>query len=49
MAVFINRSELNAMAKHVIDHATGMTELDAFEARHCYEDWQVIEDVKEQA
>ena len=45
--VFVKRSELNAMKKKVIDRFTGMTELDAFEARHCYEDWKIIEDVKE--
>ena len=44
--VFITRSELNAMSKKVIDRFTGMTELDAFEAQHCNEDWNIIEDVK---
>ena len=45
--VFINRSEINRMQKHIIDKETGMTELDAFENQHCYEDWQIIEDMKE--
>lgn len=45
--IFIARSELNRMAKKVVDSYTGMTELDAFEAMHCYEDWNIIEDVKE--
>lgn len=45
--IFIARSELNKMAKKVIDRVTGMTELDRFENQHCYEDWHIIEDVKE--
>ena len=45
--IFITRSELNRMAKQVIDTSTGMTALDRFENEHCYEDWEVIEDVKE--
>jgi hypothetical protein len=34
------------MKNKVIDKTTGMTELDAFEARHCYEDWNIIEDIE---
>lgn len=45
--IFIARSELNRMAKKVVDTYTGMTELDRFESQHCYEDWNIIEDVKE--
>jgi hypothetical protein len=45
--VTISRSELNKMAKKVLDKETGMTELDYFESQHCYEDWNIIEDVKE--
>lgn len=44
--VTIARSELNKMAKKVLDKETGMTELDYFESQHCYEDWNIIEDVK---
>ena len=43
----ITRSELNKMSKNVIDTATGITEYDIFENQHCYEDWNIIEDVKE--
>lgn len=43
--LYISRSELNRMEKNVIDRKTGMTEADYFEANHCHEDWQVIEDV----
>ena len=45
--VTITRSELNKMAKNVIDISTGMTEYDLFESQHCCEDWNIIEDVKE--
>ena len=45
--IFITRSEINKMSKNVIDKETGMTEMDIFEANHCYEDWKIIEDVKE--
>ena len=45
--VTITRSELNKMAKNIIDRETGMTEYDLFENQHCYEDWNIIEDVKE--
>ena len=44
--IFIKRSELNRMEKHILDDETGMTELDLFEYEHCFEDWQIIEDVK---
>lgn len=44
--VIISRSELNKMAKNVLDEETGMTALDLFENQHCYEDWQIIEDIK---
>lgn len=46
--VFINRSEINRMKKNVIDRKTGMTEFDLFENQHCYEDWKIFEDVKEE-
>lgn len=45
--VTITRSEINKMEKHVIDEETGMTEMDLFENQHCFEDWNIIEDVKE--
>ena len=45
--VTITRSKLNKMARSVIDKETGMTEYDLFENQHCYEDWNIIEDVKE--
>ena len=44
--VFISRSEINRMKKNVVDEVTGATEFDLFENEHCYEDWQIIEDVK---
>lgn len=44
--ITITRSELNKMAKNVLDKETGMTELDYFESQHCYDDWNIIEDVK---
>ena len=44
--IFIKRSELNRMANHILDDETEMTELDLFEYEHCFEDWEVIEDVK---
>lgn len=47
--VFITRSEINRMKKNVIDKETGMTEMDLFENQHCYEDWHIIEDAKEEA
>ena len=47
--IFITRSELNRMAKQVLDTNTGMTALDRFENEHCYEDWEIIEDVKEKS
>lgn len=46
--VFITRSQINKMKKNIIDRQTGMTEFDYFENQHCYEDWNVIEDVKEE-
>lgn len=45
--VTITRNKLNKMIKNVIDTATGMTEYDLFENQHCCEDWNIIEDVKE--
>lgn len=45
--VFITRSEINRMKKNVIDNQTGMTEFDHFEYQNCYEDWEIIEDVKD--
>lgn len=45
--VTIARSELNKMAKNVVDRETGMTEYDLFENQHCFEDWQIIEDTEE--
>ena len=47
--VFITRSEINRMKKNIIDEELGTTEFDIFENEHCYEDWNVIEDVKEEA
>lgn len=47
--VFITRSEINRMKKNIIDEELGTTEFDIFENEHCYEDWNVIEDVKEGA
>lgn len=47
--LFITRSEINRMEKNVIDKETEMTEFDLFEAQHEYEDWHIIEDVKEEA
>lgn len=44
--IFINRSEINRMRKHVIDRTTGMTEFDLFENQHCFEDWNINEDVE---
>lgn len=46
--IFITRSEINEMSKNIIDKETEMTEMDLFEAQHCYEDWKIIEDVKEE-
>lgn len=47
--VFIKRSEIIKMEKHIIDEETEMTEWDLFENNHCYEDIHVIEDVMEVA
>lgn len=44
--LFITRSEINNMEKNIIDEELGITEFDIFESEHCYEDWQIIEDVK---
>lgn len=35
------------MHQNVLDEETGLTEFDLFENEHCYEDWEIIEDVKE--
>ena len=45
--VYISRSELNAMHNNIIDEETGLTEYDLFENAHCYEDWEIFEDVKD--
>ena len=45
--VFITRSEINQMKENIIDEELGTTEFDIFENEHCYEDWEIIEDVKE--
>ena len=45
--IFITRSEINRMKKNAIDEETEMTEFDLFENQHSYEDWEIIEDVKE--
>lgn len=45
--LFITRSELNKMRQNILDEETGLTEYDLFENEHCYEDWEIIEDVKE--
>jgi len=42
--ICVTRSELNRMAKNVLDRETGMTELDYFENQHSSEDWNIIED-----
>lgn len=53
--LFITRSEINRMKKNVLPDCEteywGMTltEFDIFEHEHSYEDWQIIEDVKEEA
>lgn len=43
--VTITRSRLNEMEANIIDEETEMTELDLFENSHCYEDWNIIEDL----
>lgn len=45
--LFVTRSEVNNMKKNVIDEELGITEFDIFESEHCYEDWQIIEDMKD--
>ena len=47
--ITIARSRINEMSKNIIDKETGMTEFDLFENQHAYEDWNIIEDVKETA
>lgn len=42
--ICVTRSELNRMAKNVLDRETGMTELDYFENQYGNEDWNIIED-----
>lgn len=42
--ICVTRSELNRMAKNVLDRETGMTELDYFENQYGSEDWNIIED-----
>lgn len=52
--LFISRSEINRMKANVLPDCEteywGMTltEFDIFESQHCYEDWEIIEDVKEE-
>lgn len=52
--LFINRSDINRMKKNVLPDCdteywgVTLTEYDIFEAEHAYEDWCIIEDVKEQ-
>ena len=55
MAVVISRSEINRMKETYLpecDHEYWglgpLTEFDIFEANHAYEDWEIIEDVKEE-
>ena len=43
--VFITRSEINQMKKNIIDEELGITEFDTFEEAHCYEDWEIVEDI----
>ena len=43
--IFITRSEINQMKKNIIDEELGITEFDTFEEAHCYEDWEIIEDI----
>ena len=53
--LFITRSEINRMKKNVLPDCEteywgmALTEFDIFENEHCYEDWHIIEDVKEEA
>ena len=48
--IFITRSEINQMKKNIIDEELGITEFDTFEEAHCYEDWEIVEDIiKEEA
>ena len=52
--VIITRSEINRMKKNVLPDCDtecwGMTltEFDIFEHNHCDEDWDIVEDVKEE-
>ena len=52
--LFITRSEINRMKANVLPDCEteywgmALTEFDIFENEHCYEDWQIIEDVKEE-
>lgn len=41
---FVKRSELNAMAKIVVDEETGMTQLDYWEWAHSFDDIFIDED-----
>ena len=43
--IFITRSEINQMKKNIIDEELGITEFDTFEEAHCYEDWEIVEDI----
>lgn len=45
--VTITRSELNKMNSNILDEDTGLTEYDLFEHNHQFEDWNIIEDTKE--
>ena len=40
--IFIKESEFERMRDNIIDSETEMTELDMFEAAHCYEDWKIM-------
>ena len=44
--ITIARSDINRMMRTYCDTVNGITlsEFDVFEADHCYEDWNIIED-----
>ena len=44
--ITITRSDINRMMRTYCDTVNGiaLSEFDVFEADHCYEDWNIIED-----
>lgn len=46
--ITITRSDINRMMRTYCDTVDGiiLSEFDVFEADHCYEDWNIIEDVE---